>query len=142
MISNKLEEMPEKIRRFEEFVAAEVADTGRPVKQARTLDVPRGIANFRFFGDLIKTAHTECFETTTASGDRAVPPGRWSSARRRATAVRRPAARRRLRASLATIVRSHGRNGDPGRNRGSARNAHFSSDMTSKRPLSSTSWEW
>ena len=37
--------------RFEEFVAAEVADTGRPVKQARTLDVPRGIANFRFFGD-------------------------------------------------------------------------------------------
>ena len=58
--------------RFEEFVAAEVADTGRPVKQARTLDVPRGIANFRFFGDLIKTAHTECFETTTASGDRAL----------------------------------------------------------------------
>ncbi len=58
--------------RFEDFVAAEVADTGRPVKQARTLDVPRGIANFRFFADLIKTAHTECFETTTASGERAL----------------------------------------------------------------------
>ena len=58
--------------RFEEFVAAEVADTGRPVKQARTLDVPRGIANFRFFADLIKTAHSECFETHTASGERAL----------------------------------------------------------------------
>lgn len=58
--------------RFEEFVAAEVADTGRPVKQARTLDVPRGIANFRFFADLIKTANTECFETTTADGSRAL----------------------------------------------------------------------
>ena len=58
--------------RFEEFVAAEVADTGRPVKQARTLDVPRGIANFRFFADLIKTAHTECFETTTPAGQRAL----------------------------------------------------------------------
>ncbi|MBS0506308.1 MAG: 2-hydroxymuconic semialdehyde dehydrogenase [Proteobacteria bacterium] len=58
--------------RFEEFVAAEVADTGRPVKQARTLDVPRGIANFRFFADLVKTAHSECFETHTASGERAL----------------------------------------------------------------------
>lgn len=57
--------------RFENFVAAEVADTGRPVRQARTLDVPRGIANFRFFADLIKTAHTECFETAIASGERA-----------------------------------------------------------------------
>ncbi len=59
-------------RRFEDFVAAEVADTGRPVKQARTLDVPRAIANFRFFADLIKTAHGESFETTTADGSRAL----------------------------------------------------------------------
>lgn len=59
-------------KRFEEFVEAEVRDTGRPVKQARTLDVPRGIANFRFFADLIKTANTECFETTTADGARAI----------------------------------------------------------------------
>ena len=59
-------------KRFEDFVAAEVLDTGRPVKQARTLDVPRGIANFRFFADLIKTANTECFETTAADGSRAL----------------------------------------------------------------------
>src|SRR5690606_22262564 len=40
-------------QRFEAFVAAEVLDTGRPVQQARTLDVPRGIANFRSFANLI-----------------------------------------------------------------------------------------
>ncbi len=59
-------------KRFDDFVEAEILDTGRPVKQARTLDVPRGIANFRFFADLIKTAHTECFETTMADGSRAL----------------------------------------------------------------------
>ena len=30
-------------KRFEDFVAAEVADTGRPEHQARTLDVFRGM---------------------------------------------------------------------------------------------------
>ena len=35
--------------RFDDFVAAEVADTGRPIDQARTLDIARGIANFRTF---------------------------------------------------------------------------------------------
>ena len=59
-------------RRFDEFVAAEVRDTGRTVAQARTLDVPRAVANFRFFADLIKTAHTDCFETQTASGAHAL----------------------------------------------------------------------
>lgn len=59
-------------KRFEDFVLAEVRDTGRPIKQARTLDVPRGIANFRFFADLIKTSSTECFETTTADGAKAI----------------------------------------------------------------------
>ena len=54
--------------RFEEFVAAEVADTGRPVHQARTLDVARGIANFRTFADLIKTAGTEVFQSESADG--------------------------------------------------------------------------
>lgn len=49
--------------RFEEFVAAEVADTGRPVSQARTLDVARGIANFRSFADLAKTANTDLFQS-------------------------------------------------------------------------------
>ena len=54
--------------RFEEFVAAEVADTGRPVHQARTLDVARGIANFRTFADLIKTANTDLYQSESADG--------------------------------------------------------------------------
>jgi aminomuconate-semialdehyde/2-hydroxymuconate-6-semialdehyde dehydrogenase len=54
--------------RFDEFVAAEVADTGRPVKQARTLDIARGVANFRSFADLIKTASSDLFESRAADG--------------------------------------------------------------------------
>jgi len=54
--------------RFEEFVQAEVADTGRPVEQARTLDIPRAIANFRTFADLAKSANTDLFEMQTADG--------------------------------------------------------------------------
>ncbi|MCP3728096.1 2-hydroxymuconic semialdehyde dehydrogenase [Paraburkholderia sp. CNPSo 3272] len=55
--------------RFDDFVAAEVADTGRPIAQARSLDIARGIANFRTFADLVKTAHGEFFETSTADGE-------------------------------------------------------------------------
>ncbi len=57
---------------FEDFVQAEVLDTGRTLHQARTLDVPRAIANFRFFADLIRHAHTECFETAMDDGGRAL----------------------------------------------------------------------
>lgn len=56
-------------RRFDEFVAAEVADTGRPVTQARNLDVFRAIANLRTFADLGKVAHGDCFESRTAQGE-------------------------------------------------------------------------
>lgn len=53
-------------RRFEEFVAAEVADTGRPVQQARTLDIARGVHNFRTFAELIRQAGGEYYEMRTA----------------------------------------------------------------------------
>ena len=53
-------------RRFEDFIAAEVADTGRLVEQARKLDVYRGVANFRTFADLIKVASGETFDMHTA----------------------------------------------------------------------------
>ncbi|GAA4241277.1 aldehyde dehydrogenase [Actinomadura meridiana] len=39
--------------RFEEFVDAEVADTGRPREFARTVDVPRAVGNFRAYADLL-----------------------------------------------------------------------------------------
>jgi aminomuconate-semialdehyde/2-hydroxymuconate-6-semialdehyde dehydrogenase len=52
--------------RFDCFVAAEVADTGKPVALVSRLDVPRAAANFRVFADLIKTAGIEAFQTDTA----------------------------------------------------------------------------
>ncbi|GAA0381293.1 aldehyde dehydrogenase [Acrocarpospora corrugata] len=59
-------------RRFDDLVAAEVADTGKPITQARTLDIPRGAANFRTFAELAATAPTESFTTATAGGGRAL----------------------------------------------------------------------
>lgn len=56
-------------RRFEEFVAAEVADTGRPVQQARTLDVARGVQNFRAFAELLRQSGGEIFEMRGADGN-------------------------------------------------------------------------
>lgn len=54
--------------RFDEFVAAEVQDTGRPLSVARTLDIPRAIANFRTFADLSKTASSSSCITYNADG--------------------------------------------------------------------------
>jgi aminomuconate-semialdehyde/2-hydroxymuconate-6-semialdehyde dehydrogenase len=58
--------------RFDCFVAAEVADTGKPVGLASKLDVPRAAANFRLFADLIKTAALESFQTETPDGKSAL----------------------------------------------------------------------
>jgi len=58
--------------RFDCFVAAEVADTGKPVALASKLDVPRAAANFRAFADLIKTAGLESFQTETPDGKAAL----------------------------------------------------------------------
>ncbi len=58
--------------RFDEFVQAESADTGKPVALASRLDVPRAAANFRAFADLIKTAGLEAFETETPDGKQAL----------------------------------------------------------------------
>ncbi|MDH6115107.1 aminomuconate-semialdehyde/2-hydroxymuconate-6-semialdehyde dehydrogenase [Kitasatospora sp. MAP12-15] len=59
-------------RRFEDVVAAEIGDTGKSISQARTLDVPRGAANFRAFADIAVTTPTESFTTATAGGGRAL----------------------------------------------------------------------
>ena len=58
--------------RFDEFLAAEVADTGKPVALARRLDIPRGAANFRTFADIIKTAGVEAYQTQTPDGGQAL----------------------------------------------------------------------
>ncbi len=59
-------------RRFDDLVTAEVADTGKSISQARTLDIPRGAANFRAFADIVTTAPTEAFSTVTADGRKAL----------------------------------------------------------------------
>jgi aminomuconate-semialdehyde/2-hydroxymuconate-6-semialdehyde dehydrogenase len=54
--------------RFAEFVSAEIADTGKTVAQASSLDIPRGAANFRSFADLALARASECFEMGTPDG--------------------------------------------------------------------------
>ena len=54
--------------RFQDFLQAEVADTGKPISLASRIDVPRGAANFRAFADIIKTAGVESFRTETPDG--------------------------------------------------------------------------
>lgn len=56
------------MERFDEFVAAEIADTGRPLHHARTIDVPRGAANFKIFADVVRNVPTETFQTPTPDG--------------------------------------------------------------------------
>lgn len=59
-------------RRFDDLVAAEMADTGKPLVQARTLDVPRAAANFRAFADIVTSTPAPSFTTVTAGGGRAL----------------------------------------------------------------------
>ncbi|MER7365421.1 aldehyde dehydrogenase family protein [Nonomuraea wenchangensis] len=47
--------------RFDDLVAAEIADTGKPLDQTRTLDIPRGIANFRAFAEIAAHRPDEAF---------------------------------------------------------------------------------
>ena len=54
--------------RFGEFVAAEVADTGRPISVAEALDVPRGAANFRTYAALLRAGGGEAYESQTVDG--------------------------------------------------------------------------
>jgi aminomuconate-semialdehyde/2-hydroxymuconate-6-semialdehyde dehydrogenase len=55
-------------RKFDCFVRAEVADTGKPVSLASRLDVPRAVANFRVFADLVKMSGLDSFQTETPDG--------------------------------------------------------------------------
>jgi aminomuconate-semialdehyde/2-hydroxymuconate-6-semialdehyde dehydrogenase len=55
-------------RRAADFLAAEVGDTGKPAALARSLDIPRGAANFRTFASIIRTASGEVYESPTPDG--------------------------------------------------------------------------
>lgn len=62
-------------RRFDDFLQAEIADTGKPVHLASHIDIPRGAANFQAFTDTIKTMSTESFEMRTPDGKTALSYG-------------------------------------------------------------------
>ena len=55
-------------QRFEQFLEAEVADTGKPVSLASHIDIPRGAANFRIFADVVKNVSGEHFDMPTPDG--------------------------------------------------------------------------
>lgn len=55
-------------RRFDEFLEAECADTGKPRSQASLIDIPRGAANFKIFADIVKNVSSECFQMATPDG--------------------------------------------------------------------------
>jgi aminomuconate-semialdehyde/2-hydroxymuconate-6-semialdehyde dehydrogenase len=59
-------------RRFDDFLAAEVADTGKPLSLASHIDIPRGAANFKIFADIVKNVPTESFEMATPDGGTAL----------------------------------------------------------------------
>lgn len=56
------------MERFDEFLEAELQDTGKPASFARNVDIPRGAANFRIFANMMRAFGTEAFEQETADG--------------------------------------------------------------------------
>lgn len=59
-------------RRFDDFVEAEMADTGQPHHVMTHAFIPRGAANFKVFADVIKNVPTESFMTPTPDGNGAL----------------------------------------------------------------------
>jgi len=55
-------------RRFDDFVAAEMADTGQPKSMMEHAFIPRGAANFKIFADVVKNVANESFMTPTPDG--------------------------------------------------------------------------
>ncbi len=59
-------------KRFDDFVAAEMADTGQPRSMMAHAFIPRGAANFKSFADVVKSVATEAFQTATPDGRGAI----------------------------------------------------------------------
>lgn len=56
------------MRRFDDFVRAEMLDTGKPRRELEHLDVPRAAANFSSFADQASANSTQLFRSPTADG--------------------------------------------------------------------------
>mgnify|MGYP001386884306 FL=1 len=61
--------------RFEEFLAAECRDTGKPRSLASHIDIPRGAANFKAFSETLANHPTESFRLDTPDGKGAMNVG-------------------------------------------------------------------
>ena len=55
-------------KRFDDFLEAEVLDTGKPYSVASHVDIPRGGANFATFADVLREHPTEAFRMDTPDG--------------------------------------------------------------------------
>ena len=55
-------------RRFDQFLEAECADTGKPMNLARLIDIPRASINLKTFADMLRNMPTELFEQETPDG--------------------------------------------------------------------------
>lgn len=58
--------------RLDDFVAAEMADTGKPLMPTKTGEIPRAAEQFRSFAEIGRMTPTEMFETATPDGGRAI----------------------------------------------------------------------
>jgi aminomuconate-semialdehyde/2-hydroxymuconate-6-semialdehyde dehydrogenase len=56
------------MERFDDFLEAEIRDTGKPVSWAKAIDIPRGAANFRLFANLVRNVPNESYRTDTPDG--------------------------------------------------------------------------
>jgi aminomuconate-semialdehyde/2-hydroxymuconate-6-semialdehyde dehydrogenase len=59
-------------RRFDDFLAAEIEDTGKPVSWASKIDIPRGAANLQLFADLTRNIANESYISDTPDGGKAI----------------------------------------------------------------------
>ena len=54
------------MERFDEFLVAEILDTGKPRSWAASVDIPRGAANFRIFANQARSFGSESYMQSTA----------------------------------------------------------------------------
>ncbi|MFZ9887263.1 MAG: 2-hydroxymuconic semialdehyde dehydrogenase [Myxococcota bacterium] len=60
------------LERAEDFLRAEILDTGKPRSLAASIDIPRGAANFRIFANLLRAHAGEAFEQELDDGSAAL----------------------------------------------------------------------
>ena len=60
-----LEDIADRLEaKLEEFALAESKDTGKPLNLARSVDIPRAVANMRFFAGAVQHFAAECHQTS------------------------------------------------------------------------------